>query len=204
MRHVNVRIIAATNRNLTEEVRLRRFRADLYYRLNVFSLRIPPLRERRGDISLLANDFLQRIAFKHTRFRTYSFGIDTMNWLSSLPWSGNVRELEHAVERAIYTASGSVIQISDFGELVHSGERETFAEERRQQEDSSRCHGMVGSDSFHNEELENIEAALKHTNGNVEAAAKLLGTSRATLYVRLNKYGIAAKNYKNLKFVLKK
>ena len=195
VRHVNVRIIAATNKNLTEEVHLKRFRSDLYYRLNVFSLRIPPLRDRRTDIPLLANNFLRKITLSHSRFQNYRFGSDTVQWLMTLPWAGNVRELEHAVERAIYTASSDVIQMTDFGELAFSPIEEVTPNEK-----TLFALGDMRNGSTADEERKNIVLALQRTNGKVEDAAILLGTSRGTLYSRLNKYGINAKHFRKLQF----
>src|SRR5262249_42012270 len=107
---VDVRIIAATNRHLVEEVRQGRFRADLYYRLNVFPIPVPPLRERPGDIPQLALFFTARFARKFGK-QMNGIAHETMQVLKAYPWHGNIRELQNVIERGVITSQGSVLML---------------------------------------------------------------------------------------------
>lgn len=193
VRILNVRLIAATNRDLEEEVRLKRFRADLYYRLNVFTLHIPSLNERKDDIPVLARAFLQKIADQHVQFRSMIFSNDAMEALENRIWKGNVRELEHSIERAVFTATGNIIQAEDFAFPEYT-EKTKYIEpvEKIKKE-------KVLSDDKEKEEKDVIEEALTQTEGNVVSAASLLGISKATLYIRCMLYGISPKSFKRLK-----
>jgi len=187
---VDVRILAATNRDLKTEVEAGRFREDLYYRLNVVMLTVPPLRERLQDIPLLAQHFLARFAEKN-RKRLKGFTPAAMDHLLRCPWPGNVRELENAVERAV---------ILSVGEYV--GERELPLWEMR--DTDRRSHGLGNAAPgeagqpdlagltgmpLDDVEREVILATLRDTGGNKSEAARVLGITRATLHKKLKKYG---------------
>ena len=170
---VDVRVISATNANLPEEVQAGRFREDLLFRLNTIEIRLPPLRERREDIPLLAEYFLRR----HTaRYRKALSGFEgpALQALLDHSWPGNVRELDHAIERAVLLAGGAAVRGSDLG-LRASG-----ADGERRLEDLPL------------EEVERmlIDKALKRHGGNVSEAAKALGLSRSALYRRLAQHGL--------------
>lgn len=169
-RKCDVRIISATNADLNEEVVAGRFRQDLLFRLNTIEIRLPPLRNRREDIPLLANHFLRSHA---QRYRKHLTGVDdaAMQELINHPWPGNVRELDHALERAVLMAQGNMIKASDLG--LRLG-RET----------SPRLEDM----SLEDVECLLIKKALSRFEGNVSRAAEALGLSRSALYRRLQRY----------------
>ena len=177
---VDVRILSATNANLTEEVAASRFRQDLLYRLKTVEIRIPPLRERKEDIPLLATHFLQ----KHVgRYRKCLRGFEaaSMQVLLNYAWPGNVRELDHAVERAVLMVQGDTVRASDLGLAEAVGLRGEAA-------------GTSGPlfESMTLEQMEEtlIRKALSRFQGDISKAADALGLSRGALYRRLEKYGI--------------
>ena len=167
----NVRLIAATNADLSAEVAAGRFREDLLFRLNTIHLHLPPLRERLEDIELLAAHFLKQ----HTgRYRKMVTGFDeaAVQALREYAWPGNVRELDHAVERAVLMAQGKVIRAPDLG--LQTGKK------------AARLDDMS---------LEEVEAflitkTLARCGGNARRAAEQLGLSRSAFYRRLEKHGI--------------
>ena len=169
---VDVRIIAATNKDLPEEVKQGRFREDLYYRLNVIEIRLPPLRERREDIPLLAAHFLGVHA---QRYRKKLAGFDqaALQMLLDNPWQGNVRELNHVVERAVLMAQDGQIRPADLAL-------------RTTRDGSPRLEDM----SIEDVEAFLIKKALARYSGNVSHAASALGLSRSALYRRLQRYGL--------------
>src|SRR5690349_18040300 len=171
-RHVNVRIISATNSNLAEEVAAGRFRQDLLFRLNTIEIQLPPLRERREDIPALAMHFLRQ----HTqRYRKTITGFEqpALQALVDHPWPGNIRELDHAVERGVLMARTSTIRLTDLGL-------------RLDRDSSSRVEDM----SLEDVEGFLIKKAMARFGGNVSQAAKTLGLSRSALYRRLQRYGL--------------
>lgn len=178
---VDVRIIAATNRNLTAEVEAGRFRDDLFYRLNVFHIHIPPLRERRQAIPILAERILQRIA---ARMRRPEIGLSklALEMLQTYEWKGNVRELENALERAAILCGGSLIR----PEHLPIQSSKPSAGPRA---GSSRELLVRLGEGFSMEKLESelIALALKLARGNQSGAARLLGISRGALRWRLQK-----------------
>jgi len=171
-RRVDVRVISATNAGLEDEVSGGRFRQDLLFRLNTIEIHLPPLRERREDIPLLAAHFLKAHA---ARYRKPLAGFENaaLQALLDNPWKGNVRELNHVVERAVLMSAGNQIRAAD---LVLRAARETPA----RLEDMSL------------EEVESflIKKALQRYSGNVSHAANALGLSRSALYRRLQRYGL--------------
>ncbi len=173
---INVRILAATNRDLEQAVGQGLFRGDLYFRLNVLSLRIPPLRERRQDIPLLAMSFLERIA--RASGRTHALSDNTMNALLAYDWPGNVRELENCMERCCAMNSGPIIHPADLPSLIlgvsaHLANRAT--ETRIVPIADLKKQAVLG--------------AIAHLNGDKLTAAKLLGIGKTTLYRKLKEYG---------------
>ncbi len=168
---VDVRIIAATNRDLTQAVAEGRFREDLYYRLNVVPIRLVPLRERREDIPLLVEDLLERLAAEQGR-RVDGVSPEAMARLVAYDWPGNIRELRNLLERALVVASGPVLQPADFGFGATSA-----AELDR-----------VGPLSLEEVERRHIANVLRFTAGNISQAARLLGIDRVTLYNKMKKY----------------
>ena len=171
---VDVRIIASTNRNLKEEVRIGRFREDLWYRLNVFSITMPPLRERKEDIPLLANWFIDIYAKKYGK-SINTIPVNVMKDLQKYPWPGNVRELEHVVERAIITTQGSRLRLM---EKLDAPEREEPQNIRK---------------SLMEVERDYIVQVLKRTGWKVDGgngAAQILGLNPSTLRTRMKKLQI--------------
>ncbi|HEY8461947.1 MAG TPA: sigma-54 dependent transcriptional regulator [Blastocatellia bacterium] len=171
-RRVNVRIISATNADLHSEVAAGRFRQDLLFRLNTVEIRVPPLRDRKEDIPLLAKHFLKQHSERYRKLVT-SFDPAAMNALSEHPWRGNVRELDHAVERAVLMAQGTVVRAGDLG-LYQSSDA------------SARLEDM----SLEEVECFLIKKTLTRFDGNVSKAAEALGLSRSALYRRLEKFGL--------------
>ncbi|HTQ38932.1 MAG TPA: sigma 54-interacting transcriptional regulator [Pirellulales bacterium] len=167
----DVRIIAATNQDLQTYVRQKKFREDLYYRLSVFELVVPPLRDRGSDINLLANYFLDHFRRQHGRPHL-EISAEARQKLLAYNWPGNVRQLRNVIDSAVVMAGDNRIEASDLGlhDISGAPEMETLALdywERR----------LIGE-------------ALKRTGGNVPEAAKLLGIGRATLYRKIEEYGI--------------
>lgn len=186
---VDVRVIAATNKDLAEEVKAGRFREDLFYRLQVVPVSLPPLRERRGDIQLLAESFLRRQAEELSR-PTLSLSEETVRVFNRYPWPGNVRELENLIERLSILAEGDSIEPQQLPEHVH--------ELRAQVTESFGQITLppVGVDfNALVEDYENrlISSALSQTGGNKKAAARLLGLNRTTLVEKIKKKGLEAK-----------
>jgi DNA-binding NtrC family response regulator len=173
-RQVNVRIVAATHRDLKEEVAAGRFREDLFYRLNVIEVVVPPLRERREDIAPLVEYMLDRQAERLQRPRC-SVTPEAISALCGLPWPGNVRELENAVERAILLAESETLAPSDFG--LSAGGAMPVAE-GASLKDAARAAAAET-------ERRMIQAALDETGGNVTQAAEQLGLSRRGLQIKM-------------------
>jgi DNA-binding NtrC family response regulator len=172
-RRADVRVIAATNADIQGEVKAGRFREDLLFRLNTVEIRLPPLRERRADVPLLAAHFLRRYAARYNKNAGEAFAPDAMEALLRHAWPGNVRELDHAVERAVLMSDGSVVRARDFGL-------------------GGTADGAGTLDQMSLEEVERvlIQKALTRAAGNVSDAAKALGLSRSALYRRLKRHGL--------------
>jgi DNA-binding NtrC family response regulator len=180
---VDTRIVAATNRDLEEDVAESRFREDLYYRLSVLPIEIPPLRHRPSDIPALASHFLESYAREFGKPIT-SIAPDAMERLTRHPWPGNVRELRNAVERAVLLSEGSVLEASTLPPSLG----------REDGDDGGELGGLVpemGPDGLDIEELEKalLREALRRTEGNRTEAGRLLGLSRHQIRNRLQKYG---------------
>ena len=178
---VDIRIIATTNRNLKEEVRAGRFREDLYYRLRVFPVALPPLRERMEDIPLLAERF--RLAFEKEHMAVGPFAPETIELLARHPWPGNVRELENVVTRAAFLAEGRTILPSHVSDLLDP-EAENIG--RGEECDA----GIRPGRSVWEVERELILRTLASCGGNKAQSARLLGINVRTLRNKLSEYGI--------------
>jgi DNA-binding NtrC family response regulator len=179
---IDVRIVTATNKNLQKAVDARLFREDLFYRLNVFPITIPPLRERRDDIPALAASFLNKYSAE-VRKGPLTISGDAMDILMKAPWRGNVRELENVIERAVIYAEGGVIRAQDLG-ISESSILEAFAEhvplEGPLHEIAQAATRIV--------ESRRIRQVLKQTGGNKTRAAEILQVSYKTLLTKIKDY----------------
>jgi two-component system response regulator HydG len=176
---VNARVIAATNRDLEDEIKRGNFRSDLYYRLNVISIVLPPLRNRAGDIPLLAEAFLRRSAEARGE-PPRSLAPETLEAMQRYVWPGNVRELENALERAVILAKGDTIPLSALPERVVEPKSDP----------------LVSNAVQANPTLDTIERAyimwvLENEGGNKPRTAEVLGIDPSTLYRKLSRYGLA-------------
>jgi two-component system response regulator HydG len=185
---MRARILAASNRELTAMVEQGRFRKDLFYRLNVVSLKIPPLRERRQDIPLLAAHFLEQIGKEYgTRFK---LGDEALRVLADYDWPGNVRELENALERACAIASGETVQLGDLPTQLqdfHMHQKRAMAPLRRTLEVAAAQPGIISLAAM---ERQAILDTIRRLNGDKLQAAKTLGIGKTTLYRKLKEYNI--------------
>ncbi|GIX07965.1 MAG: acetoacetate metabolism regulatory protein AtoC [Candidatus Poribacteria bacterium] len=186
---VDVRIIATTNRDLTEMIRKGSFREDLYYRLCVIPLTLPPLRERRGDIPLLARHFLREFAAQNGKKIT-DFTDAAMEWLENHPWPGNVRQLRNTIERAVVFARGPRIELRDLRpEILDATLQETPEPEAETTERSVRVDVRVGMTAYE-AERRLILQTLEECGGNKTRAAEILGITPRTIRNKLKEYGI--------------
>jgi two-component system response regulator AtoC len=175
----DVRIISATNKDLKKAVASGQFREDLYYRLNVVNIELPPLRERREDILLLSRHFLKKFTLENQK-EISGFSREVNDFLLKYQWPGNVRELENTIERAVILARGRHIGIDSL--LQRASELGTSA---------------IPGASLKEVERNHITGVLKQTSGNYTEAARILGISRATLYHKVKAYGLGAKKKAN-------
>jgi two-component system response regulator HydG len=176
---VDVRIVAATNRDLAAEVRAGRFREDLYYRLDVVTVRLPALRDRREDVPLLAAAFLRSFAERNRRPVT-GFTDAALSALAGHDWPGNVRELQHAIERAVVLCRDEVVGLDDLPDAVRA------SAPGRALPPSNALTIPVGTPL---EEIERIviRETLRHTRGDKNLAARLLGVAPRTIYRKLDR-----------------
>ncbi|MHC5057711.1 MAG: sigma-54 interaction domain-containing protein [Planctomycetota bacterium] len=181
---VDVRIVAATNEDLARLVGQREFRKDLYYRLNVIPIQLPPLAERRGDVPLLARSFIERFAERHGKDVT-DVSQEALDRLMGYDWPGNVRELENIVEQAVVFSRGRTIEADEI---------------RLPRHDQDRGSGFWAAatsrplrKALEAPEKKILTDALARTNGNKKEAAKLLGISRSALYEKLKRHGLSGK-----------
>ncbi|QHS50750.1 sigma-54 dependent transcriptional regulator [Edaphobacter sp. 12200R-103] len=193
-RPFSARVLAATNRDLAGMVEQGKFRKDLFFRLNVVNLRIPPLRERRGDIPLLAMHFLERMEKQTGTERTLSD--DSLRLMADYDWPGNVRELENAIERACALSSGPVLHLGDMPtqlqDLSMHRAAEAAAESLSAQAelDTTASHGPGEIVSIAELEKQAILNTIQQLNGDKLLAARLLGIGKTTLYRKLKEYGM--------------
>jgi DNA-binding NtrC family response regulator len=177
---VDVRVIAATNRDLEAEYRAGRFRKDLYFRLNVVTVELPPLRERRSDIPMLAHWFLDR----------YAKGADAqitsaaMKCLLQYDWPGNVRELENCIARAVALGSGTRVEVDDLPPAVFSANPIAASS-------PAAVPALVSATDLEEIERATIQRVFQQVRGDKVVAGKMLGISRATLYRKLKRYNIS-------------
>jgi transcriptional regulator with PAS, ATPase and Fis domain len=180
--HADVRILAATNRDLPDLVHARKFRLDLFYRLNVAAIEIPPLRERKEDIPLLLQYYLDKSGEKYG-IKPKGLSADSMECLQEYDWPGNVRELRNLVERLVILSKGEKITHRDVQPCLFPGKREAAPPEM---DGSERQKGT----SLKNMEEVMIRSALELSEGNQRKTAKMLDISRDTLRYRLRKMGL--------------
>jgi DNA-binding NtrC family response regulator len=193
-RLVDLRVVAATHRDLRSQAAAGHFREDLYFRLNVVQIDLPPLRERREDIGLLASYFLERIAAGQGK-AGMTFAADTMGVLERYDYPGNVRELENAIAHAVTLADGRVIRPADLPPAllaprmlpVYDGERPAASAGRAATAETPRSRDEW---SLSEVEKEHIELVLARHRGNATSAARQLGISRTTLWRKLRQYGL--------------
>ncbi len=179
---VDVRIIAATNKNLEQAVIDNGFRSDLYYRINVFPIYMPPLRERKTDVLVLADYFLEKYTRENDK-EVVRFSTPAIDMLMAYHWPGNVRELENAIERAVLLCEGKVINGYHLPPTIQTAEEsETLPSETLES-------------AVEKLEREMIVEALKHTRGNISNAAKMLGSTIRKISYKMDKYGIDPHQY---------
>jgi two-component system NtrC family response regulator len=175
---INARIIAATNMEIESAIQAGRFREDLYYRIGVVMITLPPLRERGDDVNLLANFFLRRFSQEFAK-KIKGFSPGSVEFLQSYQWPGNVRELENKLQRAVIMCEGSMIEPHDLG----------FAQKPEKQK-ATTLEVMTIREARERAEKEVIFAAVARHGGNTTRAAEELGISRPTLYDLMKKYGL--------------
>jgi formate hydrogenlyase transcriptional activator len=201
-RKVNVRLVAATNRDLEKMTAEREFRSDLFYRLNVFPIRIPPLRDRKEDIPLLVRYFVQKFA-KQMQKKIEAVPTAVMKSLTAWDWPGNIRELENFIERAVILTRGRSLE-APLTELrktnTEASPRGALHEFKRVAEEGkdSRSDKSSVADEYARKQRDEIIRALTACKGRVggaDGAAARLGMNRTTLLSRMKKFGIYAKQY---------
>jgi DNA-binding NtrC family response regulator len=175
---LDFRLICATNTNLQELIKAGKFREDLYFRINTITIRVPALRERPEDITLLTNHFCSKFAKSYQR-QVSSVSQEAMKLLVNHCWRGNVRELEHAMERAIILAQGSSVEAAHLPESIKASQIEAH-----EPNVAPRLQTLAAIERWA------IQRTLEHTRGNKRAAAAILGVYRPTLYNKLRKHGL--------------
>ncbi|MBP3040250.1 sigma 54-interacting transcriptional regulator [Bacillaceae bacterium Marseille-Q3522] len=198
--HVDIRIIAATNRNLKKIVKTGEFREDLFYRLNVVSIKVPPLRNRKEDISLIAQHYLHKFSLENDK-KIFGFSPETMAILESYPWPGNIRELENVIESAIIMSVGSVIftedlppEITHYRETKAAKKQETGPQTNQEAEivtinfPQVNTNGLTLKEIVKDYEKTIIKQALLMYDGNKVKTAKELGMSRRSLQYKIHEY----------------
>lgn len=184
-RQLDVRIIAATNQNLEKAILEKRFREDLYYRLNVVSITIPPLRERQGDVKLLMDHFISRFSEKHRK--KVAMTKETMDFLVNYNWPGNVRELQNTIEHAVIMSEKGIIQNKDLPNHFFSFQEPSISPLRSSTDLNLRK-------ILEEVEKETIIKALEICKNNKSEAMNILGISRYTFYDRLRRLGISSED----------
>ena len=186
---VDVRIIAATNRNLEQLLKEGKFREDLYYRLNVIPIICPPLRERGADIEILALHFVRNAALAAGR-RVHGISREALQALQSYPWPGNVRQLEWAMERAVLLGEGDAIELADLPPEILQPTPALAATAAPVGREGSGPPPVIPERTWEEHEKAKILEALQRTNWNITRSAQLLGMTFRTLQYRLEKFGI--------------
>jgi DNA-binding NtrC family response regulator len=184
--HINVRILAATNRNLQEMVDKGMFREDLFYRLNIIQLHIPPLRERKQDIPILLSLYSKEICDKY-RIQTKSFTGEVITAFMHYQWRGNIRELVNTIERLVTLVDGPIIERQHL-----SGSVAGLEMGKTEEKSPLRKKALIDEAKMYGDEREKelIIKSLKTAGGNKSQTAELLGIHRTTLYQKLKKYDI--------------
>ncbi len=179
-RTVNVRIISATNRNLPALIDENQFREDLFYRLNLITIQLPPLRERRSDIPLLAQYFLDSISERYGH-ESLSMDSDAVAWLKRHPWPGNIRQMRQTIERTVLLSTNAAISRHDLEQAV----------EMQLEDKSRRSFPEPGTVTLMEMERKMVLDALERFSGHITNAAEALGISRSALYRKMEKHGIS-------------
>jgi transcriptional regulator with GAF, ATPase, and Fis domain len=210
-RKVNVRLVAATHRDLEKMIAAREFRSDLYYRLNVFPIRIPPLRERREDIPLLVRYFAQKLS-RQMRKNIEAIPAAATKVLATWDWPGNIRELENLIERAVILSRGKSLEVP-LAELRKLGINESANQTtQRGAEDSARIvretisalnhrsipSASAGPDHGRRDEIVRVLRESNGRVGGIDGAAARMGIKRTTLLSRIRKFGIDPKQFSRL------
>jgi transcriptional regulator with PAS, ATPase and Fis domain len=182
---VDVRVIAATNKKLEYEISEKNFRHDLFYRLNVLQIKLPPLRVRKNDIITLAEYFLSRFSGE-MKNEINGFDSITLNLLKNYNWPGNIRELENTIERAVVIAEGSIIISSDIPDSIKNYNHS----------DTSEPTSSKTSGNLNDVEITYIKKLLNEHRGNLRAVSVAMGVARSTLYNKMKKYGIEKEDYR--------
>lgn len=185
---IDVRIVAATNKDLVNAVEDKTFRGDLYYRLNVFSINVPPLKERGGDIRELANYFVE--VFSNSKGINYTISPDVYDYLMNYSWPGNIRELENTIERAVNITENNIILPKHLPDSILT--RPSLNEKNSEYNQSSPKETL----NLESSEYNLMVASLEKSGGNIKEAAELLGISRRTLYRKMDKYNISGDDFR--------
>jgi transcriptional regulator with PAS, ATPase and Fis domain len=185
---VDVRIIAATNQNIEQDLKEGRFREDLYYRLNVLPIYVPSLRERKQDIPSLADYFL-KLSSKKENKKFKGLSSEVIKFLQSYDWPGNIRELDNAIERAVLLGKEPELKVSNFSMSEDSKKGAQYSKKA-----TIRAKGTQPLTSLKDMERSDLEVALRESSGNISHAAKILGISRVALYRRMKKHRIGLKS----------
>jgi DNA-binding NtrC family response regulator len=187
---INVRLVCATNRDLEAEVKSGKFREDLFYRINVVPIQLPPLRDRPGDIPTLISHFTRRFA-KELNRPAPTFTPNAMDRLQHYPWPGNVRELEHMIERLMVTCDSPVLDVEQLPFVVSEGDVSMLNGEPLPSAPDFPRDGLDLPKLTENLERQTIEAALRRSGGVISEAAKLLHLTRRVLSYKMKQLGIA-------------
>jgi two-component system response regulator HydG len=182
---IRARILAATHQDLTAMVEQGRFRRDLYYRLNVVKLTLPPLRERKEDIPLLAAHFLERNCLEMRR--SFRLSAETLSFMVEYSWPGNVRELSNAIDRACNLTSGEVIEMGEMSTSIRDAWMHATVERRERPEEDIEATAVVVT--LAELEKQAILTTLEQVKGDKLLAARLLNIGKTTLYRKLKEYG---------------
>jgi transcriptional regulator with PAS, ATPase and Fis domain len=175
--HVNVRVIAATNKKLQQAVNEGKFREDLFYRLQIVPISMPPLRQRAEDIPLLIERFFESFTAKHKR-RRKRMSAEALQICQRFPWPGNVRQLRNTIERLVITCREAVVEVTDLPDFLREYDRNTTTFDVRPGTPLAEVEKLL------------IRQTLTHVTSNREEAAKALGISRRALQYKLKQYGL--------------
>src|SRR5919199_148857 len=183
---VDVRVIAATNKDLEQEIEKGSFREDLYFRLSVIPIRVPPLRERREDIPALVRHFVDLFSRENNR-RPQRFTPAALDYLQKARWKGNVRELKNTVERLIIMTPGEVIDVDDLRDVVRLESKPAASDNQKERPGTLREFKESAERAF-------LVGKLRENNWNISKTAEVIGTPRSNLYKKLEQYGIRQEN----------